>query len=588
MRSGLAATKTGASVLILTLLSSSAFSADVTQERLENSDREPQNWLTVHGNYAAHNFSQLKEINRSNVKNLRVAFTVPIPSALVAVTNANLEGPVLVDEGIIYYVDSWGTTYRVDATSGTRGRIMWSTDPLIDKSGYSASNFFTRGNALWNDRVFDNLFDGRVVAMSQRTGEIVWNKQIAGHDTTSPNWQDTVTEGFTGAPLAAAGQILVGQSKGDWGTRGWVGAIDAETGNQSWRTYVIPAPGEPGFETWKDDHNAWRTGGGAVYVTGSYDPALRLTYWGVSNPVPIFDPETRPGDNLFTDSVLALDIDTGKIKWYFQYTPNDSWDFDEVGVHFLYDAPGTGGGATRKTVAHFARNGFFYNLDRTTGAFLNATQYVDGINWTKGIDQRTGKPIEYDRTKDVQTYIPETRNLRDNPSATICPSFTGGVRWQPPSYNPTTGIAYGVGLDGCAERRIQPAPPSTTAGNAVTFQGGSLANRVTSAIFAIDAKRGATVAKLPLPYDNLAGVLDTAGGLLFTGHVDGSLIAYRDDTLEELWSFNTGIQIKAPPVSYRVNGRQYIAVLAGGGGSPAGYAELATQKQGAMLYVFSL
>lgn len=587
MRARKIAARHGACVLLGGLLAATgALSADVTQQRLENADREPQNWLTVHGNYASQNFSRLNLIDRSNVRNLRVAFTVPIPTALVAVTNANLEGPVLVDEGMLYYVDSWGTTYKVDATSGNQGRIIWSTDPLIDKSGYSASSFFTRGNALWADKVYDNLFDGRVVAMGQQSGEIVWNKQIAGRDMTNPNWQDTVTEGFTGAPLAIEGKILVGQSKGDWGTRGWIAAIDAETGNQLWRTYVIPAPGEPGHETWKDDHNAWRTGGGAVYVTGSYDPALKTTYWGVSNPVPIFDPETRPGDNLYTDSVLGLDVNTGKINWYFQYTPNDSWDFDEVGVHFLYDLQGSAG--PRRIVGHFARNGYFYNLDRGTGQFINAGAYVDNINWTRGIDPRTGKPAEYDRTKDVQTYIAATRSLRDNPNATICPSFAGGVRWQPPSFNPITNIAYGIGLNGCAEKRIQPTRPAAGANAAGAFLGGSAANRVTSAIFAVDAQRAAVVAKLPLPYDNLAGLLDTAGGVLFTGHVDGSVAAYRDDTLEELWRFHTGIQIKAPPVAYSVNGKQYIAILAGGGASPAGYPELATQRQGAMLYVFTL
>ena len=579
-------------LLLVSVSTSGLLAADVTQKRLENADQEPQNWLTVHGNYASQNFSSLNQINRTNVKNLRVAFTLPIPSALISVTNANLEGPVLVDEGMLYYLDSWGTTYKVDATSGTRGRIVWSTDPIIDKSGYSASSFFTRGNALWGDKVYDNLFDGRVLAMSQKTGEIIWDKAIAGKDLTDPNWQDTVTEGFTGAPLAVEGKILVGQSKGDWGTRGWVAAIDAETGKQLWRTYVIPAPGQAGNETWKDNHNAWRTGGGAVYVTGSYDPALKTTYWGVANPVPIFDPEYRPGDNLYTDSVLGLDINSGAINWYFQYTPNDSWDYDEVGVHFLYDADIAG--QSRKVVAHFGRNGFFYNLDRSTGQFIRATGYVENINWTKGLDAKTGKPIEYDRTKDVQTYIPETRSLRDNPNANVCPSFAGGIHWQPPSYNPVTHIAYATGLDGCAEKKVQPARPvfgQTPAGAAPggpVFLGGSSANLISGSIVAIDTAGPKVLARRPLPYENLSGVLDTAGGVLFTGHIDGAVAAYSDDKLEELWRFDSGIQIKAPPVAFAINGKEYIAILAGGGAAPSGHPELATQKQGAMLYVFTL
>src|SRR6185436_14144245 len=207
--------------------------------------------------------------------------------------------------------------------------------PAIDKAG--SYGYYTRGLALWGNQAFVNLIDGRVVSMNATSGEIVWDVMLAGQNARE--MPETAAEGFTAAPLTADGKVLVGQSMGDWGTRGWLAALDVKDGKQLWRTYTVPAKGEPGFETWKDDHNAWKTGGAALWTTGSYDPAQRVTIWGTAQPVPMFDPEFRPGDNLFSNSVVAFDIDTGKIKWYFQYTPNESWDYDEQGVHMLVDAP---------------------------------------------------------------------------------------------------------------------------------------------------------------------------------------------------------------------------------------------------------
>ena len=245
----------------------------------------------------------------------------------------------------------------------------------------------------------------------------------------------------------ADGKVLVQNGAGDGGTRGWVAALDVNTGNELWRWYAVPKPGDPGSETWKDDHNAWKTGGGGIWQTGSYDAAQNLYIVGTGNPFPIYDPQFRPGDNLYTNSVVALDVATGKMAWHFQYTPNDSWDYDEAGVFMLYDT--TIDGRARKVVGHFARNGFFYSVDRTNGRFIKAEKYVNDLNWTKGIDPETGKPLDYNPKLDVQIYNPEARALRGDGKKRACPTWHGGVAHQPLAFNPVKNIAYGVGTEGC-------------------------------------------------------------------------------------------------------------------------------------------
>ena len=242
----------------------------------------------------------------------------------------------------------------------------------------------TRGIALWEDRVIANLPDGRVIAIDRDNGKIVWDKKVARPETNSAALKSSSPR--RSSPTAS---VIVQNGAGDGGTRGWVAALDVKTGNELWRFYTVPKPGDPGSETWKDDHNAWKTGGGGIWQTGSYDPATKLYIVGTGNPYPIYDPQFRPGDNLYTDSVIALNVETGKLAWYFQYTPNDSWDYDEVGVHMLYDV--TINGVKRKVVGHYARNGFYYTIDRTNGKFIKAEKYVNDLNWTKGIDQKTGQ-----------------------------------------------------------------------------------------------------------------------------------------------------------------------------------------------------
>jgi alcohol dehydrogenase (cytochrome c) len=560
--------------------------AEVTYDRLVNADREPENWLLPLQNYAGHRYSRLDQINRSNVRGLRSAFAVPVTTAYSDVKGPSLENHPLVDGGMMYLDDGWGRIYKIDVRSGKHGQILWTADGAVSKDERNR----TRGMAIYGNAVYHNLNDGRVIAVDTTSGEFVFDRRVARIAHPKGAVFNVEREGFTGAPLAIDAGLLVGQSSGDDATRGWLALIDRMTGEERWRTYTIPGPGEPGHETWADGHNAWKTGGGGLWTVGTYDAALRLTIWGTGNAMPMFDPEYRPGDNLYTVSAVAFDVDTGAISWHFQYIPNESWDFDEQGVHML--VPGLVDGEQRQQVVHFGRNGFYYHLDRATGAFIGATQYVEALNWTSGLDPKTGKPLEYDRALKLQTYRPETRWSRGDAMEVVCPSSSGGVRWQPPAYNPARRVAYAAGHDGCGARQIFPGgvlpltpqgglDPATPGGMTAALRSAAINSR--GVITAIDVDTRRVRAQVSEAYENLSGVLATAGGLIFTGRRDGSVAAYHDETLEELWSWNGGIAFKAPPISYAVGGTQYIAIIAGASGPVP-----LKMNEGAMLWVFSL
>jgi alcohol dehydrogenase (cytochrome c) len=353
-----------------------------------------------------------------------------------------------------------------------------------------------------------------------------------------------------------------------------------------WRTYSVPAPGEPGHETWADDHDAWKTGGGAFWYVGAYEPATNLMYFGTGQPTPMFDPDYRPGDNLYTNSTLAIDADTGKIVWYFQYTPNDAYDYDEVGSHMISDV--TINGEQRKVLAHYSRNGFFYMLDRTNGSFISAAQYVKNLNWTKGIDLKTGKPIEYDPSKKLQQYAAVSN--RASGQADVCPDVAGGVNFYPTALNPLKHLAYGAGNDGCAQLKVD----ETRMGGPFWNGGIPTRNKRTGGVIAaVDLTTGKVKATTQLDYPDNSGVLATAGGLVFSGTLDGTFTAYDDQELKPLWSFNVGTAITAPPISYSVGGKQFIAVHVGGGnnwnvGLLKNSPELEYLEGGSSLFVFAL
>jgi alcohol dehydrogenase (cytochrome c) len=559
----------GAGCTAFAISVSGGMAADVTYQRLVNP--EPQNWLMNHHDYGSHRFSALDAINKSNVGNLRLAFAV----ALGGTTgNENLTATPLVDDGFMYVPDAWGVVYKIDVSSGKSGDIVWKMDPGQEKVDRN------RGVALWGNLVVSvTSSDGRVIATDRDTGKMVWERNL--HDQPSVN--------LNAAPLALADSVLVGASGGDGGTRDWVVSLDARTGNVQWKTYSVPAPGEPGSETWKDKNNAWQTGGGAFYVTGSYDPATNVTYWGAGNPTPKYDSSYRPGDNLFTNSALAIDAANGKIKWFHQYTPNDTMDYDETGTHILLDAKVNG--EDRKILSHAGRNGFFYSFDRLNGQFLKATQYVPTVTWTKGIDPKTGKPLDYDPAKDLQSYAdPVAKILTGAKSSGVCPGVPGGSNFWSAAYSEKTGRIYIPELEGCTS--ITRDQTRHVRGK---FDGGDFGydGRLSSGIVMVDPATGEVVKRKAMPYANTSGALATAGGIIVTALIDGTVIALDDQTLDELWSFNVGTGINAPPMTYAVDGKQYIAIATGLTRNSMGRLATTPEKRNlgksaTMIFVFAL
>jgi len=551
----------------------------VNKDRLINAQNEPQNWLLMNGDYGSLRYSKLTQINRSNVKDLRIVWALAL-GGMQDVGNNGPESQVnpLIDNGFMYTTDGWGTVYKIDARHPNKGEFVWVADPKVPHQGNVSRS---RGIALWEDLVLANLPDGRVIAINSDKGNIVWDKAIATRNEFGGR------ERFYTAPLVADGKVLIQNGAGDGGTRGWIAALDVRTGNELWRWYTIPKPGEPGSETWKDDHSAWKTGGGGIWQTGSYDPVSNLYIVGTGNPYPIYDPQFRPGDNLYTNSVVAINVATGKLAWHFQYTPNDSWDYDEAGVHLLYDA--TIGGARRQVVGHFARNGFFYSIDRTNGRFIKAEKYVNDLNWTKGIDPKTGRPLDYDPKLDVQIYNPAARTLRGDPMERTCPTWHGGVAHQPLAFNPIKNIAYGVGTEGCFSQTgaaVASRGPDGGIDQAKSEQRKSSSDLYYGAVTAVDVVSHKVIAKAVTDIEIRSGVVATAGGIVFTALQDGWVVAYNDETLEELWRFNVGTPLKGAPVTYAIGPKQYLAVQTSGRHQhPVKYDKL---ENSSYLFVFAL
>ena len=399
----------------LMFAASPTLAGEVTPDRLVNANREPQNWLMNHRTYDGQRFSPLTRINRENVKNLKLAFAVPLGGQI---GNGAVEATPLAENGFLYITDSSGVLYKIDATSGDAGRIIWAMDPKQERPGIN------RLAALWGNLVIAPANSpARIFAVDKDSGKLVWETNMT---ESQPQLR------ITAAPLAINDHIIVGASGGDSGVRDWIAGLDGATGKVLWRKYTIPAPGEPGSETWKGTTNAWQTGGAAVWVTGTYDPDSNQTIWGTGNPVPMFDPYYRPGDNLYTNSAISWNPETGNMNWYFQFTPGDMWDYDEIGTHILID--GNVAGQPRKLVTHSARNGFLYTMDRFNGQIIGAKPYMDNVNWTKGIDQKTGKPVDYDPAMDIQTYAGVGNLTPGAPLQKVCPSIGGGNNYWPSSW----------------------------------------------------------------------------------------------------------------------------------------------------------
>jgi alcohol dehydrogenase (cytochrome c) len=560
-----------ASILLASsVLATPAMPADVTPERLLNPDREPQNWLMNHRTYDGQRFSPLARINRGNVNNLKLVYAVPLGGGA---GNEFTVATPLAEDGFLYVTDSWGVLYKIDGTSGDLGRIVWRMDPKQERQ------LRNRGAALWGNLVISGagISPPRIIATNKETGKVVW-------ETSFPDPPDVT---FTSAALPIKDKLIIGAANGDQGVRDWIGALDAATGKLLWRKFTIPAPGEPGSETWKGNTNAWQTGGGAVWVTGTYDPATNQTIWGTGNPVPMFDPFYRPGDNLYTNSAISYDPDTGGMNWYFQFTPGDMWDYDEVGTHILID--GNVAGQPRKLITHSARNGFLYTMDRFNGQTVLAKPYLP-VNWTKGIDQKTGKPLDYDPTKDIQTYAGVGNLVPGQPLKQVCPSQAGGNNYWPSSYSPQTKLLYIPALTNCVTVTIDREKHNAQRG----WNGGlsQTPDRWESSLTAADPLTGEIKKSVQLNYPNYSGTLTTGGGLVFLALLDGTVAAYDDTSLDRLWKINMGSGFSAPPMTFEVNGRQFVAIVSGPSpvakGRLANTPELKDQRNALVLYVFGL
>jgi PQQ-dependent dehydrogenase (methanol/ethanol family) len=497
--------------------------------RLLNAAAEPKNWLTYWGTYDGRHFSELTQITPHNVGALQARWSAQMlgPSLLQAT-------PIVAD-GIMYVSGPPGDVYALDAKSGLR---IWKFSRKQDVTSPHQINASNRGVAVAAGRVFVGTLDNLLIAIDARTGRELWERRLA----------DTL-EGYTitAAPLAIPGRVIIGVAGGEFGLRGFLDAYDPGSGERLWRFYTIPAPGEPGSETWTSD--SWQHGGAGTWLTGAFDSKSNVLYWTIGNPAPAFNPYVRPGDNFYSDSVVALDPQSGKLKWHYQFTPNDSHDWDAVQDLILTDR--VIDGTRREVLLHADRNGFFYTLDRSNGAFISASPFVRQ-NWNDGFDP-SGKP----RTRPDSIASPHP--------TPVYPAL-GGTNFQAPSFDDKTGAIYIAFQDG---------PLSVVSGEArwergSIYPGGrrvwNLGSSDDSAqgIKALDVATSKELWRFDLTRrSGAAGVLGTRGGVLFAASGEGTFLALDSRNGRPLWHFKTGGPISASPISYAVDGRQFVAIAAG-------------------------
>ena len=500
-------------------------------ERLRNAQAEPQNWLTYWGGYQGLHYSPLDQITASNLVQLQARWAKQMPGSSV------LEATPLVVDGTMYTSGPPGQVFALDARTGLE---IWRYERRQKIVNPYQTNPFNRGVAILGNRVFFGTLDAAVVALDARTGRVLWETQVA--DTMKGY---TITE----APLAIRGKVIVGVAGGEFGIRGFIDAYDAATGKRLWRFYTIPGPGELGNNTWSGD--SWKRGSGATWLTGSYDPELNLLYWAVGNPGPDMNGDVREGDNLFTCSVVALDPEIGKLKWYYQFTPGDTHDWDANEDLILVDRVIDGN--MRKLIMQADRNGMFYVLDRTSGKFLFAKPYVKQ-NWNSGFGE-DGRPI----------LMPGWK--ASTKGSVVYPTGVGGSNWQSPSYDPASSWLYVVARD--HRQGYRSAPVTYEAGRqymgGVPFPTGDTPGEGgKNGILAIDTTSGEVKWKFPIVRGSFgAGVLSTGGGIVFAGTADGDLIALDSKSGKPLWYFQTGGDVNSSPMSYSVGGKQFVAISAG-------------------------
>ena len=518
----------------------------VDAARMNNADRDAANWLSYGRTYSEQRFSPLSSITADNAKQLGLAWYADLD------TNRGQQATPLVIDGVMYVSTAWSMVKAYDAATG---KLLWSYDPQVPRElgVKGCCDVVNRGVAAWKGKIYVGTFDGRLVALDAKTGKPAWSVVTGDHKNLT----------ITGAPRVVKGRVIIGMSGGEYGIRGYISAYDAETGKLAWRFYTVPGDPSKPFEnkamemaakTWSGEW--WKLGGGGTtWDAISYDPDLNLVYFGAGNGIEWARNyrTASKGDNLFTSSIVALNADTGAYVWHYQATPGEEWDFDAVQQLILADL--TIDGRPRKVIMQANKNGFFYVLDRRDGKLISATNFVP-VNWASGVDPKTGRPIEN----------PGIRYDLTGKPANMMPGALGGHSWQPMAYSPKTGLVYipaqEIGLEFTPVEGLATSPLGWNVAVATTNTPGTKGY-----LIAWDPVRRKEVWRAGYLGPWNGGTLTTAGNLVVQGDASGSFNVYRADTGEKLWSTPAQSAVMAGPMTYEVNGEQYIAVMSGWGGA---------------------
>ncbi len=527
--------------LLALCLSVGTLQAQVSFDRILKAAATPQDWLTYGGDLLGHRYSPLTEITPANVATLELQWLYQARSL------EKFEATPLVVEGVLYTVQAPNDVVAIDAASG---KVYWVYNHIPSPVARLCCGRVNRGLAIHDHTLFMATIDGRLIALDARNGGVVWNIAVGGARAEAGY-------SLTVAPLVIKDQVIIGTAGAEYGVRGFLAAFDPKSGREVWRFNTIPGPGEKGNETWSA--SSWRTGGASIWTTGSYDPDLNLTYWGIGNPGPDWNGDNRLGDNLYSDSVVALDADTGALKWHFQFTPHDEFDYDSTQVPVLADIAWQG--RMRKVLMLANRNGFFYVLDRTTGEYLLGRPFTK-VTWTSGLDAK-GRP---------QNVVPLAAEGK-----VIYPGVQGATNWYSPSFSPRTGLFY-LSMWHNTYSTFSKRPVEFREGQRFTgalpampirlLTPGPVINRRrpedgSGAIQAIDPQTGTKKWEFPMTDVIDGGILTTATDVLFSGNREGYAFALDARTGALLWKANVGGQVSNGPITFVVGGRQHVAIAAG-------------------------
>ena len=512
----------------LAVAAQQAEAPQVSFQDLREGLKNPTRWLTYGGDYGSQRHSPLTQITPQNVQRLTPQW------AFQTETLGKFEATPVVVDGVIYITGPEDIGWALDARTG---RQIWRYRRDLPDGVIACCGRVNRGFAVMGDRLFKTTLDAHFVAISMKSGAILW-------DSVMENFRN----GYSGtpAPLAFKDKVVAGMAGAEYGVRGFIDAYDSQTGKRAWRFYTTAGPGDPGNRTWQGtDAKAWEHGGGSTWTTGSYDPEQNLIFWGTGNAGPDYNGSNREGDNLYTASIVALDGDTGQMRWHYQFTPHDVWDWDSTQVPVLADV--TIGVQPRKVVIFANRNGFFYVLDRVTGKLIYGKPFIQ-TSWAKEI-RGDGRPI----------LLPG--NLPTEEGTRVCPDQSGGTNWMSPSFNPSLGLLFVTARDNCGtfytwEDEYKPGDP---------FRGGAVTrlNEVQhAALRAIDVATGERRWEFPYTAQSWAGVLSTASGLLFAGS-SGNVMAFDARSGKNLWHYQTGSALYAGATTYMLDGRQYVLMPSG-------------------------